>query len=256
LIAGDAERNMIEIAYDTFLFRLSSNSAVMNNERIPLLKQDGHFEISCTNPTSNQENAVLEASSETGGASVFQTSLNIAKLCMGTGTLALPFAAQKGGLVFNMIGLGVIVVWNYYSADCLLGCFENLPSEATDTSHHSCSIKAQEQKYDSGGTEEVIPTANPPEETTTYGIIVYHAFGKAGLILLDSLMMMLSVGLLIAYQAAIFSFVDGITQNTCTRIYDKILPTLIITVLSCAKDISFLSKFSVCGLLALALSFG
>lgn len=31
-----------------------------------------------------------------GTATVFQTSLNITKICMGTGTLALPYASQVG----------------------------------------------------------------------------------------------------------------------------------------------------------------
>ena len=60
-------------------------------------------------------------------ATVFQTSLNVTKICMGTGTLALPFASEVGGLLFNAIGLFVIGVWNYYSADCLLRCLEYLP---------------------------------------------------------------------------------------------------------------------------------
>jgi amino acid permease len=52
-------------------------------------------------------------------ATVFQTSLNITKICMGTGTLALPYASQVGGLVFNALGLLLIGLWNYYSANCL-----------------------------------------------------------------------------------------------------------------------------------------
>lgn len=60
-------------------------------------------------------------------ATVFQTSLNVTKICMGTGTLALPFASQVGGLLSNAIGLFVIGAWNYYSADCLLRCLEYLP---------------------------------------------------------------------------------------------------------------------------------
>lgn len=60
-------------------------------------------------------------------ATVFQTSLNVTKICMGTGTLALPFASEVGGLLFNAIGLFVIGAWNYYSADCLLRCLEYLP---------------------------------------------------------------------------------------------------------------------------------
>lgn len=65
-----------------------------------------------------------------GRATVFQTSLNITKICMGTGTLALPFASEVGGLLFNAIGLFAIGAWNYYSANCLLRCLEYLPPPA------------------------------------------------------------------------------------------------------------------------------
>jgi amino acid permease len=53
--------------------------------------------------------------------------LNVTKICMGTGTLALPFASTVGELLFNAIGPFVIGAWNYYSADCLLRCLEYLP---------------------------------------------------------------------------------------------------------------------------------
>lgn len=160
-------------------------------ERMPLIqKQDAHFEIvyqtsdvpsakECVDDLNDIHIRQNEAGQchQRNGATVFQTSLNIAKLCMGTGTLALPFAAQKGGLVFNVLGLGVIVVWNYYSACCLLRCLEYIPDNV-DAIRSSC----------------------PPSGTTTYGVIAWHAFGKAGLIGLDSLMIMLSAGLLVAYQ--------------------------------------------------------
>ncbi len=59
---------------------------------------------------------------------VFQTSLNVTKICMGTITLELLFESKVGGLlVFNVIVLFVIGVWNYYSANCLLRCLEYLP---------------------------------------------------------------------------------------------------------------------------------
>ncbi len=60
-------------------------------------------------------------------AMVFQTSLSVTKICMGTSTLALPSASAAGGLLFNAIVLFVISAWNYYSADCLLRCLEYLP---------------------------------------------------------------------------------------------------------------------------------
>ena len=38
------------------------------------------------------------------------------------------FAAAKGGLLFNAIGLFFIGFWNYYAANCLLRCLPYLPS--------------------------------------------------------------------------------------------------------------------------------
>lgn len=66
------------------------------------------------------------------GATVYQTSLNVTKICMGTGTLALPYASEVGGLLFNALGLLVICGWNYYSANCLLRCLEYLPNVEDD----------------------------------------------------------------------------------------------------------------------------
>eukprot|EP00804_Cyclotella_cryptica_P015060 CCRYP_000635-RA/>CCRYP_000635-RA protein AED:0.02 eAED:0.02 QI:161/1/1/1/1/0.66/3/916/264 len=264
----------------------------MTNERRPLIpQQEGHFEIShqsshlplhrdcARNGTATSELVALpsdsgldECSLELSGATVFQTSLNIAKLCMGTGTLALPFAAQKGGLVFNMIGLGIIVVWNYYSADCLLRCLDYLPRTNEEQINNMCNniecFKMQPEEnrklYGATGDFDETRTQNasctlshsPPEGTTKYGIIAWHAFGKPGLVVLDLVMILLFVGLLTSYEAAMMSFIDSINQSTGRRGYDKIIPSIAVAVLSWADDLSFLSSFSVVGLLALALAFG
>ncbi len=44
-------------------------------------------------------------------ATVFQTSLNVTKICMGTSALALPSTSVVSGLLFNAIGLFVICAW-------------------------------------------------------------------------------------------------------------------------------------------------
>jgi hypothetical protein len=36
-----------------------------------------------------------------GGSTVLQTSLNVAKICTSMGTLTLPYASEKGGILFN-----------------------------------------------------------------------------------------------------------------------------------------------------------
>ncbi|KAL7488907.1 hypothetical protein ACHAW6_014500 [Cyclotella cf. meneghiniana] len=255
----------------------------MESERRPLIpRQERHFEISnqasdlsfaCLSRSTHvpRDNTLDEDCQASKGTTVFQTALNITKLCMGTGTLALPFAAQKGGLVFNMVGLGVIVVWIYCSADCLLRCLDYLPRKTVDQSSKECndilcSMKQAGDRELHGAihardvdrTEDASHTGSylPPEGTTTYGAVAWHAYGRSGLIALELLMILLFVGLLIAYQVAMFSFIDGIIGNRGSRGYYKVFPSLAVALLSCAQDISFLSKFSVLGLLALALSFG
>ena len=114
------------------------------------------------------------------GASVFQTSLNMAKMCMGTGTLALPFAATEGGLLFNIIGLLLIGIWNYYSANCLLRCMEytidsadNDEQQCTPTSYGAIESNIQE----SATTRR---HHSPPPGTTAYGKVAWHASGYKG----------------------------------------------------------------------------
>jgi len=53
------------------------------------------------------------------GASAVQSVLNLCKVCIGTGALALPFAFSEGGLLFGAVGLVGIAGWNYY-ASCRL----------------------------------------------------------------------------------------------------------------------------------------
>ena len=67
---------------------------------------------------------------------------------MGTGTLALPFAAEKGGLLFNVMGLALIALWNYYCANCILRCRDLLhpkakPGEGVESNSTTASQQHQ-----------------------------------------------------------------------------------------------------------------
>lgn len=46
------------------------------------------------------------------GSNLFWTVINLTKLCIGSGVLALPYAASIGGLLFAPLGLIIIAVWN------------------------------------------------------------------------------------------------------------------------------------------------
>ena len=112
------------------------------------------------------------------GASVFQTSLNMAKMCMGTGTLALPFAATEGGLLFNIIGLLLIGMWNYYSANCLLRCMEYTVDCADNDEQQYTSYGAIETNMEESATTRRYHS--PPPGTTAYGKVAWHASGYKG----------------------------------------------------------------------------
>lgn len=202
-----------------------------------------------------------------GGATVFQTSLNMAKMCMGTGTLALPFAAEKGGLLFNIIGLLIIGLWNYYSANCLLRCLQYLPPDLDNNTTNTAGTAGtaeleHQQKYGAilpdtttHKYKRTIDMMPPPPGTTTYGKVAWYAAGPKGLMVLDLLMLSLFLGLLIAYEVAMMSFIDATPLTTGSRKLDLLMPNTIVIIFSCVPDYSLLTKCSGIGLVAVALSF-
>jgi amino acid permease len=64
-----------------------------------------------------------------GSASAAETIINEAKTCMGTGCLALPYAARVGGVLLHISGLFAIGLWNIYAVHRLCQCLALLPKE-------------------------------------------------------------------------------------------------------------------------------
>lgn len=118
-------------------------------------------------------------------SSLMQTTLNIVKLCIGTGVLAIPFAATEGGLVFHIIGLCFIAMWNSYSVHRLL-------ESRSYIQNYKITLGANESFDDE--KEEA------PKNTNEFGYVTWHAFGWAGLQLADSIMIMLMLGIIVAYE--------------------------------------------------------
>lgn len=50
------------------------------------------------------------------------TVATLAKVCMGTGMLALPYAVLRGGLVVTAVGIALMAAWNYKAVRQLLEC--------------------------------------------------------------------------------------------------------------------------------------
>lgn len=224
------------------------------------IEERAQSSITCAD---GQDEILNNPHSKKHGSSVIQTALNMTKLCMGTGTLALPFAAEKGGLIFNLIGLALIAGWNYYCADCVIRCHDCLPPRRNNNIYDrgdtdTDTPEQQQQFYGSVDSDQDLSHDNrkpPPDGTTSYAAVAWYAAGPAGLLLVDLLMLMLTFMIVIAYEVAMISFIDDMPISSGSRNIDVIIPSVIVALLSCYPDVGFLSKFSVAGLLALALSF-
>jgi amino acid permease len=49
---------------------------------------------------------------ESQKSSTFGAAINLSKLAIGTGVLALPYATSRGGLLFGPVCLALIALWN------------------------------------------------------------------------------------------------------------------------------------------------
>lgn len=186
--------------------------------------------------TDDKQNNITESFYEREGrATIQQSALNIAKTCMGTGTLALPYAASQGGLVFNIIGLSLISLWNLYSVDRLILCAD--------------LIKRMDQEE--VGRVKVCP----PPGTSTLGKVAWHSFGPVGLYFLDVMMIILLFGVITAYEDAAISFLQKTPFSTGILYLDAIGTVFLIAPLSCLQNVGFLSKYSAMGLSAIIFSF-
>ena len=160
--------------------------------------------------------------------SLQQTALNIAKMCMGTGTLALPFAAKQGGLLFNVLGLALITLWNIYAVNRLLKCIEYIQkyeeidgvvSEGDAGNRNGVKTNKKLDKKHRRTTssrrrffkaltndrieinEEMVHgnVQNPPPNTPTFGKVTWYAMGPVGLYFVDIIMLALMFGIVVSY---------------------------------------------------------
>ena len=224
-----------------------------------------------------------------GTGTVLETALNSAKTCLGTGTLALPYAASQGGYLFNVLGLILISLWNLFSVNRLIHC-EVLVRElfGDGSEHQEQNCKRQHTRHESRTSrhrrtgssmrrlfrgmitdaninddevqwseENVLAEQNfPPEGTSTYGRVAWYALGPIGLHMMDIALLVLLLGVVIAYEDAIISFVRETPVTTGSAAVDSLATVLIIAPLACVEDLHFLSKTSALGLVIIFLSFG
>jgi solute carrier family 36 (proton-coupled amino acid transporter) len=214
---------------------------------------------------------VVPGRAAAGQASLGQTVLNMMKTCMGTGTLALAYACQQGGIGLYLVGGLAIAVWNVYVIHLLVEClrYAQLQQSSTCCSiKNNCSVELGTEP-DKGphpfGEEDACDedaAAAPPTPTTalpagsisTFGRVAYHAFGPVGVQVLDCVMLILLLGIIIAYVSAVASFI-GDTPLSISATIDSILAGIFIASLALVPDLGYLAGASALGLVVLAVAF-
>lgn len=240
-----------------------------------------------TAPKNDDNNTNSEAHRHHGTGTVLETALNSAKTCLGTGTLALPYAASQGGYLFNVLGLILISLWNLWSVKRLIHCGELVRELHGDqsqvhqqrqgdrarhksrTSRHRRTGSSMRKLYrgmitdaninddEVQWSEEIIIAEQkcPPEGTSTYGRVAWYALGPIGLHTMDVALLVLLLGVVIAYEDAIISFVRETPVTTGSAALDSLATVLIIAPLTCVEDLHFLSKTSALGIFIIFFSF-
>lgn len=187
---------------------------------------------------------------------------------MGTGCLALPFAAQQSGICFFIVGTFVVAFWNVYAVQRLCHCWdvvqrqhvmilagyhddENEDEDEIDEAEQEASKPKVQSSSHSIDDSSVIVL--PPEGTSILGQVTWYAFGYEGLFVMDIIMIVLLFGIIVAYQDAILSFLSD-TWAADWRLFNAFWSASLMATLSVVHDVGALTKGSAFGLVVLFVS--
>jgi amino acid permease len=152
-------------------------------------------------PTSTT--TTTPTSTNKGNASVGQTAINVAKTCMGTGTLALPYAASQGGYICSSLGFILMASWNLYCVDRMIQCSDLLHTIERQQQQANLEQRLLRSNQSTSDDDEAsIPTTNSriPSGTSAFGKVVWNAIGPTGLTCYEFVMIILLLGIIVAYE--------------------------------------------------------
>jgi hypothetical protein len=198
--------------YADFTFLLNLFSHVANhccNQRHKNEVEQEQYQSCCLSVSTGEEDGdPVETSSGVtkGNASVMQTALNVAKTCMGTGTLALPYAASQGGYICSTLGFILMALWNLYCVDRMLQCNHLLHTINRLQQVRKLPRRTQSTSDDDDDDESSsVEISNfIPSRTSTFGKVIWTAIGSVGLACYEIIMIVLLLGIIIAYEGETF----------------------------------------------------
>jgi amino acid permease len=159
---------------------------------------------------------------ESQKSSTFGAAINLSKLAIGTGVLALPYATSRGGLLFGPICLALIAIWNGIACRLMIEC----------------------KRYCQG---MILPRGI----SSTYSKIAYVAIGQTGVRITDFSIIITLLGVCVVYQITFATLLVDIPGIFLSKEALTILSAFIVFPFCIPKDLSVLSAFSFIGLVCL-----
>ncbi len=153
-------------------------------------------------------------------ATVVDATVNLVKLCIGSGVLALPYAVDKGGLILSPIFIGLVAWWNYVSCEQMMDC------------------KAA-----------VVGVLCPRQVNSTYSRIAYCACGWWGVWITDMCIIVTLLGVCVTYLITFTSLMSSIPFVDMSNVQLCFIGMIVVYPLAIQKDVSKLAKMSILGLL-------
>ena len=164
------------------------------------------------------------ATTESSKSTVMEATVNLTKLCIGSGILALPFAVEKGGLILSPIFLALIAWWNFVSCEQMMACKQYVKI-------HSIVI--------------------PSDIASTYSRIAYCGCGKWGVHVTDACIIITLLGVCVTFLITFSSLLLSLPFMPLDAVGLAILSSCVLFPVCCSKDVSRLVSVSFLGLLSL-----
>jgi amino acid permease len=200
------------------------SSSVFSMHHVPLLLYEINEDAECGIDLNEEEGH--------GTASRTGTVLNIAKTCLGTGIIALPFAASQVECWIHITGILAIALWCLVCVQRLLSCL--------DLVHFIRKNRKVELPNDCSGLGEV----------------AFFAYGKVGFHAMDIIFFGLLFMIIVAYLDAALGFLQDTIFVTSNRLWNALVPAIIIGYLASGEEMESLSKVSALGIGLILMVFG
>jgi amino acid permease len=200
------------------------------------INYDGSSTTASASLGNDPENPLLNKQARGSGSlgEAVVAYMNLVKVCIGAGVLALPYAFNQGGLILGSVGMTLIALWNYYTTCLLLKCKDR------------CK-------------DAVLQLRKEGSASSTFSALAFLAFGKIGTKLVDISLTLTLLGVGVTYQIQTGTLLDSCGFISPTPFHQKcwtLVCTVIILPLTWLDSVSYLARTSFIALLALMVGFG